>query len=57
MSNVIRDGMFDAYCAYCGKPGKVFAKNKLGELPTYYCSSVCEGNAKYEKKFINSKRT
>jgi hypothetical protein len=56
MTNVIRDGMFEAYCSYCGKPMKVFAKNKRGDLPTVYCSSKCEGDANYEKKFINRQR-
>lgn len=52
MSGVIRDGMFENYCAYCGKPVMSFAKNKRGDLPTVFCSSKCEGDAKYEKKFV-----
>ena len=52
------DGMFETHCAYCGKPMKVYAKNKRGELPVVYCSIACEKNAAYERRFkvINRKR-
>ena len=44
--------MYKTTCAYCGKPGFVFAKDKQGTLPTYYCSKVCQGNAGHEKRFV-----
>ena len=50
------EGMFETVCGYCGKPMKTFARNKRGELPIVYCSKACEGNAKYEKKFVRFDR-
>ncbi len=43
--------MFKTNCAYCGKPGFTYAKDKMGTLPIYYCGKVCEANAKDEKRF------
>lgn len=45
------NGMFKSKCANCGNPGFVYAKDKLGTLPTYYCSNACEANKKYDKKW------
>jgi hypothetical protein len=45
------DGMFDTRCGYCGKPMKTFAINKRGDMKTVYCSTACETNARYEKRF------
>lgn len=33
------------------KEGFVYAKDKMGNLPTYYCSTFCEKEAKYDKRF------
>ena len=43
--------MFKTVCAVCGKPGFVYAKDRQGTLPEYYCSNKCEKEAKYELRF------
>ena len=43
--------MYNTNCGYCGKAMKAYAKNRRGDLPTVYCSTPCETNAKYEKRF------
>lgn len=45
------NGQFKTKCANCGNPMFVYAKDKLGTLPTVYCSRACEANKKYDRKW------
>ena len=45
------NGQFKTKCANCGNPMFAYAKDKLGTLPIVYCSTACETNKKYDKKF------
>lgn len=49
----INTSMFKTMCARkgCGKVMYVFGKDKQGNLPTVYCSSRCQGEVAYEKRF------
>lgn len=45
--------MFKTVCGRqgCGKIMYVFGKDRQGNLPTVYCSTRCEGEVNYAKKF------
>jgi len=45
------NGQFRTKCANCGNPMFSYAKDKLGTLPTVYCSTACEVNKKYDRKW------
>ena len=46
-------GMYQVKCGRKGCENKMYtyAKDKMGNLPTVYCSKRCEGEVAYEKKF------
>ena len=44
-------GMFKTKCNNCGNPMYTYAQDKLGTLPTVYCSKACEANKKYDRKW------
>lgn len=45
--------MFPTKCARrgCDKKMYVYGKDKVGNVPTVYCSKRCEGEDAYEKRF------
>lgn len=49
MSNL----MFKTVCGRkgCGKIMYVYGKDKQGNLPLVYCSTRCEGEVNYERRF------
>jgi hypothetical protein len=44
-------GMYKTQCSGCGKDMYTYAKDKLGTIPKVYCSKVCEGKDKYNRRF------
>lgn len=46
-----QNGMFKTKCSNCGNPMYTYAKDKLGTLPTVYCSEACKANARYPNRF------
>ncbi len=47
------NGQFKTKCANCGNPMYTYAKDRLGTLPTVYCSKSCEANKKYDRRWSN----
>jgi hypothetical protein len=45
------NGQYSTKCANCGNPMYAYAKDKLGTLPTVFCSRACETNSKYDRKW------
>lgn len=45
--------MYETLCARrdCGKKMYVYGKDRMGNLPTVYCSKRCEGEVAYERRF------
>ncbi len=45
------NGQFKTKCSNCGNPMYTFATDKLGSIPSVFCSRACESNKKYDKKW------
>lgn len=45
------NGQFKTKCGNCGNPMYTYAQDKLGTLPIVYCSTACEANKKYDRKW------
>jgi len=50
-----KNGMYETFCACCGKIMYTLAINRRGDLPEVHCSKKCEKEIEYEKRFVSQR--